>query len=58
VHPDRAPRALRLRGSARKFVLDPERRDPFDLGDVRVRVQVRGFRVQDFSSTPIQSPES
>jgi hypothetical protein len=38
VHPDRAPRALRLRGSARKFVLDPERRDPFDLGDVRVEV--------------------
>jgi hypothetical protein len=32
VHPERAPGALRLRGSARKFILDPERSDPIQLG--------------------------
>lgn len=38
VHPERAPGALRLRGSARKFVLDPGRSDPLTLGEVTVEV--------------------
>jgi len=38
IHPEHADGALRLRGSARKFVLDPERRDPFVVGDVTIDV--------------------
>ena len=38
VHPERAPGALRLRGGARKFVLDPEHAARLDLGDVSIEV--------------------
>lgn len=36
IHPARDPAALRLRGAARKFVLDPERRAPLELGALRI----------------------
>lgn len=35
VHPERAPGALRLRGSARKFILDAGRSDLLELGGLR-----------------------
>lgn len=35
VHPERAAGALRLRGSARKFILDPARSDTIELGGLR-----------------------
>jgi len=38
VHPEQAPGALRLRGSARKFVLAPGAGDPLEAGDLRVDV--------------------
>jgi hypothetical protein len=38
VHPDRAPRALRLRGSAKKFVLAPGAGETVDAGGLRVDV--------------------
>jgi len=38
VHPDRAPRALRLRGSAKKFVLAPGAGETIDAGGLRVDV--------------------
>jgi hypothetical protein len=38
-HPSRTPGALRLRGTARKHELDPERAEPLELG--RLRVDVR-----------------
>lgn len=38
VHPERSPGALRLRGAARKFVLDPEGSDLIDVGSLRVEV--------------------
>jgi hypothetical protein len=38
VHPERAPGALRLRGAARKFVLDPDRSDPLELGPLRIEL--------------------
>ena len=38
IHPERAPRALRLRGSARKFVLDPAGADPIAVGGLTVDV--------------------
>lgn len=39
VHPERADQALRLRGSARKFVLAPEAGESLAVGDVRVDVE-------------------
>ena len=36
VHPERAPGALRLRGAARKFVLDPARSDVREFGGLAV----------------------
>lgn len=36
AHPERASRAVRLRGDARKFALDAVRRDPLVLGDVSI----------------------
>ncbi len=39
VHPDRAERALRLRGSARKFVLAPAAGESLALGGSRVDVE-------------------
>jgi hypothetical protein len=36
VHPERGQGALRLRGSGRKFILDQERTDPIDIGDVSI----------------------
>src|SRR5262245_31680913 len=38
VHPERQPGAIRLRGGARKFVLDPEREELLDLRGVRIDV--------------------
>jgi hypothetical protein len=38
VHPERRRGAVRLRGSARKFVLDPDRADVLEIGPVRVDV--------------------
>jgi len=38
VHPDRAPGELRLRGSAKKFVLAPGAADPIEAGELRVDV--------------------
>jgi len=38
VHPERAPRALRLRGSARKFGLAPAAGESVELGGARVDV--------------------
>jgi hypothetical protein len=38
IHPEHAPGALRLRGSARKFVLAPGAGDAIDAGGVRVDV--------------------
>ena len=38
VHPERAPRALRLRGSAKKFVLAPGAGETIDAGGLRVDV--------------------
>ena len=38
VHPDRADGALRLRGSAKKFILAPEGADVFDVGGLSVDV--------------------
>jgi len=38
VHPDHESGALRLRGSARKFVLDETRSDPLALGALTVEV--------------------
>jgi hypothetical protein len=38
VHPARAPGALRLRGAARKFVLDPAHARPLELGAVTIDV--------------------
>lgn len=38
VHPENKPGAMRLRGSARKFVLDPEREDFLKLGALKIDV--------------------
>ncbi len=38
VHPDHAAGALRLRGSARKFVLDPEQENPLHLGGLAIEL--------------------
>ncbi len=38
VHPEQRRGAARLRGSARKFVLDPERTDMLEVGGLRVEV--------------------
>jgi hypothetical protein len=38
VHPERAPGAMRLRGGARKFVLDPARSETLELGSARIEV--------------------
>jgi hypothetical protein len=38
IHPEHAEGALRLRGSARKFVLAPGAGDPFEAGGLRVDV--------------------
>lgn len=38
VHPDEQPGAVRLRGGARKFVLDPDRSDPLAVGELEIEV--------------------
>ena len=38
IHPDERPGAVRLRGGARKFVLDPDRSDLFAVGELEVEV--------------------
>jgi hypothetical protein len=38
VHPERRPGALRLRGSARKFELDPDRSDLLEIGSLAIEV--------------------
>ncbi|HYM81109.1 MAG TPA: hypothetical protein VEY91_06825 [Candidatus Limnocylindria bacterium] len=38
VHPERASGALRLRGGAKKFILDPERSEMLDVGEARIDV--------------------
>jgi hypothetical protein len=38
-HPDAAPGALRLRGSARKFVLDPGASERLEVGEARVEIR-------------------
>lgn len=38
IHPEHAPRALRLRGSAKKFVLAPGAGEGLAVGDVRVDI--------------------
>lgn len=45
VHPERAHGELRLRGSARKFVLSPEAGDPLEVGSLAVDV-ARPFYAQ------------
>ena len=44
IHPERASGALRLRGSARKFVLAPGAGDAFEVGDLRVDVARPHYR--------------
>ncbi|HET7226664.1 MAG TPA: hypothetical protein VFK69_13230 [Candidatus Eisenbacteria bacterium] len=38
VHPDERPGAARLRGGARKFVLDPDRSEFLEVGELRIEV--------------------
>jgi len=38
VHPEQRADAVRLRGGARKFVLDPERSDVFAVGELEIEV--------------------